>query len=94
MTWIGLTIKYLFYPLQQLAIILIKIYQWFISPMLPKCCGFYPTCSTYMLLAIKEWGVFKGVWLGLKRLVKCRPNGQSGEDFVPLNLKGESKWLF
>ncbi|MBE5738872.1 MAG: membrane protein insertion efficiency factor YidD [Clostridiales bacterium] len=77
-----------------LAIFLIKIYQWCISPCLPKCCAFYPTCSNYMLIAIKEWGVVKGVFLGIKRLVKCRPHGGSGEDFVPLNIKGDMKWFF
>jgi len=47
-----------------------------------------------MLIAIKEWGVVKGVFLGIKRLVKCRPHGGSGEDFVPLNIKGDMKWFF
>lgn len=47
-----------------------------------------------MLLAIGEWGLIKGVWLGTKRLIKCRPHGQGGEDFVPLNIKGELKWIF
>lgn len=94
MSWLSLTIYYLFYPIKQLAFVLIYLYKLLISPLLPKCCGFYPTCSTYMLLAIGEWGIIKGVWLGTKRLLKCRPHGQSGEDFVPLNVKGELKWIF
>jgi putative component of membrane protein insertase Oxa1/YidC/SpoIIIJ protein YidD len=47
-----------------------------------------------MLLAIKEWGAFKGFWLGLKRICRCRPGGNCGEDFVPLNVKGELKWTY
>lgn len=92
--WLNRIIRCLFYPLELLLIMLVYLYKWCISPWLPKCCAFYPTCSTYMILAIKEWGIFKGVYLGIKRILKCRPNGGSGEDFVPLNVKGEKKWLF
>lgn len=94
MSWLERAIYYLLYPLKLLCMALIYFYKYCISPWLPKVCGFYPTCSTYMLLAIKEWGVIKGVWLGIKRISKCRPHGQSGEDFVPLNIKGELKWIF
>lgn len=94
MNFIVITLTALVYPIKILAISLIKIYQWIISPMLPNTCRFYPSCSTYMMLAIMEWGVFKGVWLGIKRISKCRPNGPCGEDFVPLNIKGELKWTY
>jgi len=86
--------KVLIFPFRLIAIFLIKIYQWIISPILPKTCRFYPTCSNYTLLAIKEWGVLRGIWLGIKRIVRCRPRGGSGEDFVPLNVKGELKWVY
>ena len=87
-------IKVLTFPFRLIAIILIKLYQLIISPMLPRTCRFYPTCSNYTLLAIKEWGVIRGVWLGMKRIVRCRPRGDAGEDFVPLNVKGELKWVY
>ena len=70
------------------------IFKYCISPMLPHTCRFYPSCSTYMLLAIKEWGIFKGIWLGICRICKCRPRGKCGEDFVPLNIKGDLKWIY
>ncbi|MBE5757875.1 MAG: membrane protein insertion efficiency factor YidD [Clostridiales bacterium] len=86
--------KILFYPIRLLVIGLIYLYKFCISPLLGKNCRYYPTCSTYMLLAIKEWGVVKGVWLGLKRICRCRPKCKCGEDFVPLNIKGELKWTY
>ena len=94
MNFIVVALKALIYPIEILAILLIKIYQWVISPMLPKVCRFYPSCSNYMLQAIREWGVFRGVVLGLKRICRCRPGGKCGEDFVPLNIKGELKWTY
>ncbi len=92
--WLRVTIDALFYPVQLIIIMLIRLYQKVISPMLPRCCGFYPTCSNYMILAIKEWGICKGVYLGIRRLLRCRPNSKGGEDFVPLNIKGGLKWIY
>ncbi len=47
-----------------------------------------------MLLAIKEHGVIKGIWLGTKRLFRCTPSHNGGLDLVPINIKGEHKWIF
>lgn len=63
----------------------IKLYQWFISPLLGPKCRFNPTCSHYMVGAIQEWGVVKGIWLGLRRISKCHPWGSFGDDPVPIN---------
>jgi len=52
---------------------IIKFYQKFISPLLGKNCRFYPSCSDYFYLAIKKYGLSKGLWLGSKRLLKCHP---------------------
>ena len=68
-----------------LFIALVKFYQFFISPMLPPACRYTPTCSAYTIEAIKEWGAFKGVWMGIKRLSTCRPGGGCGYDPVPKN---------
>ena len=84
----------LLFPLKVLCIGIVKVYQWCISPLLPKTCRFYPTCSNYMIIAIKEWGVIKGIFLGVRRILRCRPKGKCGEDFVPLNIKGELKWVY
>ena len=64
-------------------IALIKIYQWVISPILGPKCRFTPTCSTYSLQAFKKHGVFKGLWLTIRRVSRCHPWGGSGYDPVP-----------
>ncbi|MEG2666029.1 MAG: membrane protein insertion efficiency factor YidD, partial [Bacteroidales bacterium] len=58
--------------------LLIKIYQYCISPFFPGCCRFIPTCSQYGLEAIRKHGPVKGGWLTLKRLFRCHPWGGSG----------------
>ena len=65
------------------VLIIVKIYQWFISPIFPASCRFNPTCSHYMIEALNEWGVIKGTYLGLKRIGRCHPLGGFGEDPVP-----------
>jgi uncharacterized protein len=65
------------------VIFIVKTYQFVISPLLGPTCRHSPTCSSYMIEAINEWGVFKGVWLGIKRVGKCHPWGTSGYDPVP-----------
>lgn len=61
----------------------IKIYQWLLSPLFPNSCRYTPTCSHYSIEAIDEWGPFKGLWLGIKRVSRCHPWGDSGFDPVP-----------
>ena len=65
---------------------LIKWYKKRISPLLGSIgihCKFYPSCSEYMLQAIEKYGCIKGVYLGIKRLLKCHPFAKGGYD--PLN---------
>jgi hypothetical protein len=61
------------------------MYQRFLSPLLGKNCRFEPTCSHYAIGAITEWGVLKGIWMGMKRIAKCHPWGSYGYDPVPKN---------
>lgn len=68
-------------------IFLIKIYQVAISPFFPKRCNFEPSCSEYMIEAVRIHGVFKGVYLGVKRILKCTPNRQFTFDPVPPKKK-------
>ena len=62
---------------------LIRFYQVAISPWLGKNCRYQPTCSQYMLEALKVHGLYKGVFLGIKRILSCHPWGGSGYDPVP-----------
>ena len=59
---------------------LINIYKYLISPLLGNNCRFLPTCSEYTKESIIKFGLVKGVWLGLKRIVKCHPWGKGGHD--------------
>lgn len=68
-------------------ILLVKLYQWLISPLLPQSCRYTPTCSSYAIEAIREWGVLKGLWLALKRISSCHPWGGCGHDPVPKKTK-------
>jgi uncharacterized protein len=64
-------------------LLLIKIYQWVISPLLGPKCRFTPTCSHYSAEAFKKYGLLKGFWLSINRIRKCHPWGGSGYDPVP-----------
>jgi len=69
--------------IQWLLIKFIRFYQLAISPYLGQTCRHSPSCSSYMMEAIKEWGALKGTWMGLKRLARCHPWGTFGYDPVP-----------
>lgn len=69
--------------LGKVFLLLIKVYQYFISPLLPASCRFVPTCSQYGVEAIRKYGPFKGFWLTAKRIFRCHPWGKSGYDPVP-----------
>ncbi len=61
----------------------IRLYQLFVSPLLPRSCRFYPTCSEYALQAVLKHGILRGGWLAVKRVVKCGPWHPGGYDPVP-----------
>jgi putative membrane protein insertion efficiency factor len=61
----------------------VYFYKYYISPLTPTSCRFVPTCSEYTLQALQKHGPFKGVWLSVKRILKCHPWGSSGYDPVP-----------
>ena len=61
-------------------ILIIRIYQIFISPLTPATCRFYPTCSTYFIQALEKYGLIKGTYLGIKRILRCHPWNPGGYD--------------
>ena len=66
-----------------IMILLIKIYQWTLSPLIGRNCRYTPTCSNYGIEAIRKYGAIKGGWLTIKRVASCNPWGGSGYDPVP-----------
>ena len=58
----------------------VNIYKWIISPYFPNACRYSPTCSSYMIEAVKKYGAIKGGWIGLKRIMRCHPFSGSGFD--------------
>lgn len=73
--------------MKKILLILIKGYQYFISPLCPGVCRYRPTCSQYMIEAVQIHGLTKGVFLGIKRLLRCHPWGGHGYDPVPAKEK-------
>lgn len=69
--------------LRALLRLLIKSYQWVLSPLLPGACRFYPTCSHYALEALEQHGVRRGTLLALRRIGRCHPWHPGGVDPVP-----------
>jgi hypothetical protein len=69
--------------MRSVAIALITAYQKLLSPMLPRSCRFYPSCSEYAKQAIQKYGIVKGGWLALKRIARCHPGSSGGLDPVP-----------
>jgi len=68
---------------KQILFLLIKAYQYVISPLFPQSCRFYPTCSSYAYEAIEKHGPAKGLYLSLRRILKCHPFHPGGYDPVP-----------
>lgn len=68
---------------RRLVASLIVVYQKLVSPGLSPKCRFQPSCSNYMLEAVRRFGAIKGVWLGIRRIGRCHPLHEGGFDPVP-----------
>ena len=69
--------------MKAIALLLVRSYQWCVSPFIPSRCIYEPTCSQYMLEAIERYGVLRGMWLGCRRLLRCHPWAKGGYDPLP-----------
>ncbi len=67
--------------IKKLVIKLLKIYQIVISPIYPKSCRYYPTCSNYAILAVEKYGVIKGLLKAVWRVLRCNPFSKGGVDY-------------
>ena len=72
--------------MRSVAVILIRVYQWTLSPLLGPTCRFEPSCSQYALEAIRRFGFARGCWLGVRRIGRCHPWHPGGHDPVPEDL--------
>lgn len=77
--------------MKRLLLWLIRGYQRYISPALPHQCRFYPTCSAYAATAIQRFGLCRGGWLALRRILKCNPFHPGGVDLVPETLDRDKR---
>lgn len=66
--------------MKNFMILLVKIYQKFISPLKPAACRFYPSCSEYTIQALEKYGIIKGTILSIRRILKCHPLHPGGYD--------------
>lgn len=66
--------------MKRILIYLIEKYQKYISPMLGNNCKYYPSCSEYTKKAIEKYGALKGIFYGLKRILRCNPFSKGGYD--------------
>ena len=69
--------------MKRLFLGLIRFYQRYVSPAFPGKCRFLPTCSEYAVEAIQKYGVLKGGFLALRRILRCHPFHKGGYDPVP-----------
>lgn len=73
--------------MKTLFLYMIKLYQRRISPLFPRTCRYYPTCSAYAFQAIERFGAFKGLCYAIWRILRCNPYSHGGYDPVPEKLK-------
>jgi len=68
--------------MKKVLITILKTYRYALSPLYPSCCRFTPTCSEYSVEALESYGTLKGLYLTLKRILKCHPFNPGGYDPV------------
>jgi putative membrane protein insertion efficiency factor len=69
--------------MKKILILFIQAYQYGISPSIGAHCRYTPTCSAYFIEAVEKYGVIKGSWLGIRRILRCHPGRPGGYDPVP-----------
>ena len=68
--------------IQRVVLHLLRGYKWAISPMFPPACRYVPTCSEYAMEAVERFGVLRGSWMAVGRLLRCHPLVHGGHDPV------------
>lgn len=81
------------FPFKLVAYGLIQLYRYTLSAFMGRNCRHAPTCSEFIRDAIWRHGFWPGGWMGLARIVRCRPGGTHGYDPVPEGLPGDAQWF-
>ena len=76
----------LFLP-RNLIVVVLRLYRAVISPLYGDVCRYYPSCSSYALQAIQQYGVVRGSWMGMRRIARCHPWAAGGVDDVPVRVR-------
>lgn len=69
--------------MKRLLLVLVRVYQYAMSPWLGHRCRFFPSCSEYTIEALQKYGAVKGLWLGIRRVARCHPWNPGGFDPLP-----------
>jgi uncharacterized protein len=70
------------YIFKRICLFLINFYRMYISPLKPRVCRFYPSCSQYTYEAVERYGIVRGLYMGMKRILRCHPFNPGGYDPV------------
>ncbi len=68
---------------RNVSVLVLRIYRAVISPLYGDVCRYYPSCSSYALQAIQQYGLVRGGWMGMRRIGRCHPWAAGGVDDVP-----------
>ena len=68
---------------RNICVVILRVYRAVISPLYGDVCRYYPSCSSYTLQAIQQYGVIRGSWMGARRIARCHPWAAGGVDDVP-----------
>ena len=76
-------VTFVFLLPRNLSVLVLRLYRAVISPIYGDVCRYYPSCSSYALQAVQRYGVVRGSWMGMRRIVRCHPWAVGGVDDVP-----------
>ena len=76
---------------RNVSVLVLRLYRAVISPLYGDVCRYYPSCSSYALQAIQQYGVVRGSWMGMRRIARCHPWAVGGVDDVPQRPDGKNR---
>ena len=76
------TLSFVLLVPRNLCVLILRAYRAVISPLYGDVCRYYPSCSSYTLQAIQQYGVVRGIWFGVRRIARCHPWAKGGVDDV------------